>query len=45
MPCTRFYVDPTAAQMSQTIKEASKPSKAVTREHEGAQFTLHYYDK
>ena len=45
IPCTRFYVDHTAAQMSQTEKEASNPSKAVTREHEGAQFTIYHYDK
>ena len=37
MPCTRIYVDPTAALMSQSSKRGFRPSKTVTREHGGAQ--------
>ena len=45
MPCTRIYIDPTLALMSQARnKELSKPYKSVMREHEGAQFILYHYN-
>ena len=43
MSCTRFYVEPTAALMSQGKKEASNTSKAAMIEHEGAQLILYHY--
>ena len=45
IPCTRLYVDPTAAMMIQARKkDPSKPSKAGMREYEGAQFILYHYN-
>ena len=36
MPCNRLYLDPIAAPMVQeTKKYYFRPSKVVTREHEG----------